>query len=122
MDSNLKNLSILIDKLEQALKQDGLWQIEPATQYQLSSLEPFAVDRLSPEQWLQWIFLPTMRNLVGSVTKVSQLDKNLANIAITPYLEVSFKDKIKLEYKHTFNAVLELENYLKECLKECLLN
>ena len=49
----------LID-LEAALRQLDLWSDTPPSQEALSSEQPFAMDSLEFEEWLQFIFLPTL--------------------------------------------------------------
>ena len=51
----------LID-LEAALRQLNLWSDEAPSQEALSSEQPFAMDSLEFEEWLQFIFLPTIYN------------------------------------------------------------
>lgn len=55
--------SALMD-IEAALRQLQLWQSVPPPPEALRSEQPFAVDTLQFEQWLQFIFLPRMRFLV----------------------------------------------------------
>ena len=47
----------LID-LEAALRQLDLWSDAPPSQEALRSEQPFAMDALEFEEWLQFIFLP----------------------------------------------------------------
>ena len=49
----------LID-LEAALRQLDLWSDTPPSQEAMSSEQPFALDSLEFEEWLQFIFLPTL--------------------------------------------------------------
>jgi uncharacterized protein YqcC (DUF446 family) len=54
----------LLTALEDELRDKGLWQeIKPAQQA-LDSREPFAIDSLSFVQWLQFVFLDKMVQLV----------------------------------------------------------
>lgn len=55
--------SLLID-IEAELRTLGLWESEPPSAEALASTEPFCVDTLSFNQWLQFIFLPRMYALV----------------------------------------------------------
>ena len=55
----------LID-LEAALRQLDLWSDTPPSQEALSSEQPFAMDSLEFEEWLQFIFLPTLYEVLGS--------------------------------------------------------
>ena len=49
----------LID-VEASLRQLNLWAAEPPALHALQSEQPFAIDTLAFEQWLQFIFLPTL--------------------------------------------------------------
>ncbi len=73
-------LKLLIDT-EYTLKQSGLWEANrPSTEALLSS-QPFAVDSLHPEQWLQWIFIPKMQQIVSLQHALP------VKLAISPYFE-----------------------------------
>ena len=51
--------ALLID-VEAHLRQMGLWDSEPPSAEALASTQPFCIDTLDFNQWLQFIFLPTM--------------------------------------------------------------
>ncbi|ENM5826917.1 YqcC family protein [Vibrio metoecus] len=55
----------LLDELESTLRAAQLWQATPPTPNALASQEPFAVDTLLPHEWLQWIFLPKMKQAIA---------------------------------------------------------
>lgn len=57
--------SVLID-IESELRQLSLWEQEPPSAEAMASTQPFAIDTLSFPQWLQFIFLPTMYQLIES--------------------------------------------------------
>lgn len=50
--------------LEQELRQQGLWAEQPPSPAALASREPFCVDTLALEGWLQWIFIPRMAQII----------------------------------------------------------
>ena len=50
--------------IERELQVQGWWDDEPPSDEALASTVPFAVDTLSFEQWLQWIFLPRMKMIL----------------------------------------------------------
>ncbi|MFJ3076447.1 MULTISPECIES: YqcC family protein [Pseudomonas] len=50
--------------IERELQVQGWWDDEPPSDEALASTVPFAVDTLSLEQWLQWIFLPRMKIII----------------------------------------------------------
>lgn len=59
----------LVDELlalQKELQQVGLWSASAPSSTALSSREPFCVDTLAFEGWLQWIFIPRMAQIVES--------------------------------------------------------
>jgi len=64
MDSRLPAIADQLLLIERALRQAGWWGGEPPSVQALASPEPFCVDTLSFEQWLQWIFLPRMKLII----------------------------------------------------------
>ena len=54
---------LLID-VEAQMRQLQLWQQETPAPEDLASTEPFAIDTLRFEQWLQFIFLPGLYRLL----------------------------------------------------------
>ncbi|WEL54873.1 YqcC family protein [Pseudomonas kermanshahensis] len=50
--------------IERELKVQGWWGDEPPSDEALESTVPFAVDTMTLEQWLQWIFLPRMKIII----------------------------------------------------------
>ncbi|MFV0477587.1 MAG: YqcC family protein [Parahaliea sp.] len=60
---NTDLVSALID-VEARLRQLGLWEALPPPSEALASTEPFAVDTLTLPQWLQFIFLPRLYQLL----------------------------------------------------------
>ncbi|MDM7858222.1 YqcC family protein [Thiopseudomonas acetoxidans] len=60
----MRELSSLADCLhciEQQLRELGWWTQSPPNEQALLSQEPFCIDTLTFEQWLQWVLLPRMR-------------------------------------------------------------
>ena len=51
-------------ELEAGLRQLDLWSDEVRSPESLLSDQPFAVDVLEMEQWLQYVFLPTLYDLL----------------------------------------------------------
>jgi len=58
-------LSLLLQSLERELRVQGRWDSEAPSPAALRSTEPFAVDTLNFDQWLQWILLPRMHELLA---------------------------------------------------------
>ena len=51
-------------ELEAEMRALGWWEEEKPSATALASQQPFCVDQLAFEQWLQWIFLPRMKAIV----------------------------------------------------------
>lgn len=75
---------VLID-IEAQLRQLGLWDRIPPSSQALASTEPFCVDTLTLPQWLQFVFLPTMRELLELEQPLPQ------RCGITPMAEEFFR-------------------------------
>ncbi|WP_371372820.1 YqcC family protein [Thalassotalea aquiviva] len=80
-----QTIMTLLNALEQELKNLGLWQQEGIDEDLLQSTQPFCIDTLSFEQWLQFVFLTKMHQMI----EANQALPN--NIAICPMAEESFK-------------------------------
>lgn len=64
MDARLPQLADHLLLIERELHVLGWWSAEAPTVQALSSQEPFSVDTLAFEQWLQWMFLPRMKIII----------------------------------------------------------
>jgi uncharacterized protein YqcC (DUF446 family) len=57
-------LSQLLQTLENELRVQGRWEGAAPSPSALRSTQPFAVDTLTFDQWLQWMLLPKMNDLL----------------------------------------------------------
>lgn len=64
-DTIHSDIHACLQSLEQALTAADLWSDNPPTAEQLASREPFCVDTMPFEAWLQWLFIPKMRELLA---------------------------------------------------------
>ena len=64
MDARASALAEHLLLIECELRAQGWWQEEAPSAEALASPEPFCVDTLAFEHWLQWIFLPRMKVLL----------------------------------------------------------
>lgn len=51
-------------EVEANLRSSGKWEQQPPDSRDLSSGQPFCIDTLRFEQWLQWVFLPRMKRII----------------------------------------------------------
>ncbi|PMH41108.1 pseudouridine synthase [Vibrio sp. 10N.286.49.B3] len=59
-----QQITPLLRELEEKLQQLGLWDNVPPSDAQLSSCEPFSIDTLEPEQWIQWVFIAKLNQML----------------------------------------------------------
>jgi uncharacterized protein YqcC (DUF446 family) len=61
MDGRFPQVAEQLLLIERELRVLGWWSESPPSAQALASHEPFCVDTLEFQQWLQWIFLPRMK-------------------------------------------------------------
>jgi len=64
VNDSLNTMADLLLELERELRAQGLWADEPPAPEHLGSTAPFAADSLAIEEWLQWIFIPRIKELI----------------------------------------------------------
>ncbi|WP_457787878.1 YqcC family protein [Pseudomonas sp. PL-6] len=64
MEARVALLAEQLLLIERELRLLGWWEEQAPGAEALASQEPFCVDSLTFEQWLQWIFLPRMKQLL----------------------------------------------------------
>ena len=65
--SQLKqNVSRYVEQIEAEMRSIGLWQDQPLSPEQMQFSQAFAMDTMTFSQWLQFIFLPRVREAVAS--------------------------------------------------------
>lgn len=57
-------MRLALDALEREMQLLDLWAATAPTRQQLASAQPFCVDTMAFEQWLQWVFIPRLRALL----------------------------------------------------------
>jgi uncharacterized protein YqcC (DUF446 family) len=78
-------LMTLLQETECLLRTLNLWCSEKPDDTALASDQPFALDTLEPEQWLQWVFIPKMINLL-------EKERVPKGFSIAPYFEEVWKN------------------------------
>lgn len=61
-----QNVSQYADRIEAEMRRIGYWQGDPLRPEQMNFTQAFAMDTMSYAQWLQFIFLPRVREAVAS--------------------------------------------------------
>ena len=64
MDARFPAIAEQLLLIERELRVQGWWDEVPPSAEALSSVEPFSVDTLDFHQWLQWIFLVRMKQIL----------------------------------------------------------
>ena len=64
VDTFAHQLADLLLAIEAEMRGLGLWQSESPDEEALASLVPFCHDTLRFEEWLQWVFLPKMKQVL----------------------------------------------------------
>ncbi|SET11910.1 YqcC family protein [Thorsellia anophelis] len=83
---NNQLIKLLYD-IENELRKLGLWMEVQPSKENLMSKEPFSIDKLSPSEWLQWIFIPKMQDLLANQIPIPK------PFSISHYFEESYKDE-----------------------------
>jgi uncharacterized protein YqcC (DUF446 family) len=58
-----------VDDIEREMKRVGLWQDKPLSPEQYNFSSPFAMDTMSYDQWLQFVFIPRVREIIRTEGK-----------------------------------------------------
>ncbi|MGC6377843.1 YqcC family protein [Bisgaard Taxon 45] len=95
-----------LQQLQSNMQSLGLWQITPPPESAFLSEQPFALDTMSPTEWLQWIFIPRMYALIESEAVLPN------KISITPYLEEALKELDELA--DLLSPISEIEKLLQK--------
>ena len=61
MSPNPENVLAQLDRIESEMKRIGMWQNEPLEPDQYDFRAAFASDTMAFSQWLQFIFIPSVR-------------------------------------------------------------
>lgn len=82
-----ENTGLLLNELEQTLKTLRLWRDTPLNESAFQSTLPFCCDTMSLEQWLQFVLLPKMRQLIEARLPLP------TRMAILPYAEETLRSQ-----------------------------
>lgn len=86
MSFNAHEAADLLIAIEIEMRRAGLWESESPAPELLASPTPFCFDTLSCPQWLQWVFIPRMKEII-------EADQQLpAECHIHPYAESAFEE------------------------------
>ena len=106
MPRSHKDVEILLQKLEQSLRQAKLWSRVTPPLEALNSPYPFSVDTLSFQQWLQFIFIPKMLVIVNNESKLPD------SMSLLPMAEQSLGKTIV--YGETLDVIRQIDEAFLE--------
>ncbi|HBO38366.1 MAG TPA: anhydro-N-acetylmuramic acid kinase [Pasteurellaceae bacterium] len=92
-------------QLQTVMEELDLWQVVPPQEKAFLSTEPFAIDSMTANEWLQWIFIPRMYALLECEAELP------ATIAISPYIEEALKETVGLQ--RLLSPIIEIERLLQ---------
>ncbi|WP_236234312.1 YqcC family protein [Pseudomonas tohonis] len=105
MDPRLSDVADQLLLIERELRVLGWWAEVPPSEEALSSQEPFCVDTLAFEQWLQWIFLPRMKLILESGHDLPQAS------GIRPMAEMAYRER-PVEVRSLLDALGEFDRLI----------
>lgn len=79
-------LPVLLDRIEAELKRLDLWEDEPPAAEAFQSPNPFCFEAMTMPQWLQWMFMPRMRQTLALNAPLA------AACEVAPALEIYLDD------------------------------
>ena len=66
MPPSYKSVQAKVDEIETEMKRIGMWQKEPPPPENLDFKKAFGMDKFALEQWLQFVFLPRVRDIIAT--------------------------------------------------------
>ena len=81
-----QRLAGLLDHIEGELQRLELWEEQPPPPHAFRSPNPFCFDTMSVPQWLQWVFIPRMRETLSMGVPLA------AACQVAPAVELYFED------------------------------
>ncbi len=86
MESVEHRMADLVLELEREMRALGLWESVAPPPTALQSVQPFSVDTLDFTQWLQWVFIPRIADLIAVGDSLPR------NCEIAPLAEMVFEN------------------------------
>ncbi len=87
MNSDYQELSLYLQRLEKELRLQGWWSDTAPPADALESTAPFCHDSMAFKQWLQWVFLPKLQEIIRKNAPLP------GNCAIAPMAEIAWREE-----------------------------
>ncbi|CFQ56276.1 Domain of uncharacterised function%2C DUF446 [Yersinia similis] len=97
-----------LQDIEFAMREADLWQVAPPEAEAFESNEPFSIDTMAAEQWLQWVFIPRMYALLELNSPFP------TRFAITPYFEEALSGNGRPDYSALLAQLRCLDDLLNK--------
>ncbi|WP_456379760.1 YqcC family protein [Thiolapillus sp.] len=106
MNSDYQELSRYLQRLEKELRLLGWWSDTAPAADAFASTAPFCHDRMAFDQWLQWVFLPKLQEIIHTNTPLPR------DCAIAPMAEVAWRQ----ESPDTVATLIQLLTAIDSCI------
>lgn len=97
---------VLLQRIAEQMQALKLWQAHPPAAEAFESGEPFCIDVMHAEEWLQWVFLPRMLALLEAEQPLP------TRFAITPYFEEAWKHRLNDDTQGLLQILQQLDELL----------
>ncbi|HBO23262.1 MAG TPA: hypothetical protein DD649_10305 [Providencia sp.] len=97
----------IVEKLrhvEDEMKAKSFWRELPPNAEAFESTEPFSIDTMEALEWLQWILIPRLYELIEKGAALP------SNFSIAPYFEEVYKDDCNGDFIALFEHLRGLDN------------
>ncbi len=105
MESVEHRIADLVLELEREMRALGLWESLAPPSAALRSVQPFSVDTLDFTQWLQWVFIPRIADLIAVGDSLPR------NCEIAPLAEMVF-DNIDADTTRLLGLIRRIDRVL----------
>ncbi|EKT60153.1 YqcC family protein [Providencia sneebia] len=99
---------LIIEKLghiEAEMRAKAFWQEVPPSPDAFESTEPFSLDTMEALEWLQWILIPRLYELIEQNAILPDA------FAVAPYFEEVYKNDEEGQYQLLLSQLRELDSF-----------
>ncbi|GAA0690102.1 YqcC family protein [Marinobacterium maritimum] len=104
--SRVQHVSLLLIEIRAEMENIGLWKEDAPAAEALASVQPFCVDTLAFNEWIQWLLLPRLEMMIKQQLPLPQ------NSEIHPMAEEVFK-----QLEEDTDRLLDLIGQLDQALR-----
>jgi uncharacterized protein YqcC (DUF446 family) len=100
-----EQVSVLLLKIRTEMEELELWQSSPPSAQALASTQPFCVDTLHFTEWLQWLLIPRLQEMIRQEVSLPHSSQ------IHPMAEEVFK-QVQADTDHLLELIEQLDKTL----------